>query len=63
MKNEKNEGMIEKMKMNREIKFVEYKQIENQLINVFINEHRFSCIFSCPNSGRSDRNKFEFFIL
>jgi hypothetical protein len=34
----KNEGMIEKMKMNREIKFVEYKQIDNQLINVFIND-------------------------
>jgi uncharacterized protein (DUF927 family) len=38
MKNEKNEGRIEKMKMNREIKFAEYKQIDNQLINIFIND-------------------------
>jgi hypothetical protein len=38
MKNEKNEGRIENMKMNRKIKFAEYKQIDNQLINLFIND-------------------------
>jgi hypothetical protein len=26
------------MEMNRKMKFVEYKQIDNQLINIFIND-------------------------
>jgi hypothetical protein len=39
------------MKMNRKIRFVEYKQIDNQLINVFINDW-----IRIVNDGKQDKN-------
>jgi type I restriction enzyme S subunit len=50
---------IEENKLSLE-QFV--KQAKSKVLDLAL-YHRFSCIFSSLNSRRSDRNKFEFFIL